>query len=259
MEIKLFSCKDTECQGFVPQVVTDVIGPVLEKLNPEPMKVLHGADITDLQEMKYPMMAGGIRCFSAPKVEKIQVGSLVFMKRMAGNFLTIFPTDDYDFPVFSSEFIENPGNAHFLLDLHPLQDLCVDALEPKAENRYADRFLLPLEPLWKEYADVSNDVNPNWWFRAMLGPFHLTGRHKPTGDDRSNLARIVEVWGKYLDFYITHVIAKAQPVTDPVKKAFAKQRKQGLREIYATRDPGAGPLVVVLGKEKAKKVIDCLF
>jgi hypothetical protein len=259
MDIKLFSCKDTECLGFVPQVVTDIIGPVLKKLELEPMKTLKGADITDLHEMKYPMMVGSVRCFTAPKVEKIQVGSLVFMKRMAGNFLTILPADDYDFPIFSSEFIENPGNSHFLLDIHALQDLCIDALVPRPEDRYADKYVLPFEKLWKEYADISNDVNPNWWFRAMLGPFCLTGRHKPEGVDRSNISRIVEVWGKYLDLYITQVVAKAQPITDPEQREFARKKKKAIREIYATRDPGAGPLVVVLGKEKAKKIIDCLF
>ncbi|GAJ10216.1 unnamed protein product, partial [marine sediment metagenome] len=44
----------------------------------------------------------------------------------------------------------------------------------------------------------------------------------------------------------------AEPVKDAQAREFAVKKKKAIRELYQTRDPGAGPMVKVLGVELAK-------
>jgi len=248
---RLFNSKAFPVEGFTPSPTPEYVWPVIEKLNPRPISTWEGMDVTDLQEMRKPMMDGCMYEFETDKLEKINLGFLVFMKRMVGTFVTLFPRDNYDFPVFSAELIENPGNLHFLMDMHPLRDLVTD-------EWYRQKYLDPVEPLWKEYADIHNDVNPNNWWRSFLSTYPVSGRHKPA-EDRSNINRVAEYLSKYLDYYVTNVVAKAEPQTDAAGLEFANRKKKAMRMIYRTRDPGAGPLVRVMGVEGARKIVACLF
>jgi len=251
MSLKLFNSKAFTVEGFTPSPTPEYVWPDIEKLNPRPISTWEGMDVTDIQEMRKPMMDGCMYSFETDKLEKINLGFLVFMKRMAGTFITLFPRDNYDFPVFSAELIENPGNLHFLMDMHPLRDLVID-------EWYRQKYLDPVEPLWKEYADIHNDVNPNNWWRSFLSTYPVSGRHKPA-EDRSNINRVAEYLSKYLDYYLTEVVAKAGPQNDAAGLEFANRKKKAIRMIYRTRDPGAGPLVRVMGVEGAKKIVACLF
>jgi len=164
---RLFNSKAFPVEGFTPSPTPEYVWPVIEKLNPRPISTWEGMDVTDLQEMRKPMMDGCMYEFETDKLEKINLGFLVFMKRMVGTFVTLFPRDNYDFPVFSAELIENPGNLHFLMDMHPLRDLVTD-------EWYRQKYLDPVEPLWKEYADIHNDVNPNNWWRSFLSTYPVS-------------------------------------------------------------------------------------
>lgn len=197
-------------------------------------------------------MEGCLLSFYTHKIEKLTVGFQVFMKRMAMTPLTIAPNDDYDFPMFTAEFVENPGGVHFLVDMHPLRDLVIDSW-------YREKYLDPVDPIWKEYQDVQSEINPLAWYRSFLSPYSIGGRHKPETPDRSGLSRVAECLAKYLEYYVAHVIPNAEPVKDPQSKEFAIKKKKIIRETYQTKDPGAGPLVKALGVDLAKKVLVALF
>ena len=180
MSSTLLNSKIWKCEAFEPQPVPETIWPILSKLDLKPLTSFQGVDITDAQETRQPLMEGCLLSFYTDKIEKLSVGFSVFMKRMAMTPLMIAPNDDYDFPMFSAEFIENPGGAHFLVDMHPLRYLVIDSW-------YREKYLDPIDPIWKEYQDVETERNPFAWYRSFLSPYSLIGRPKVEGSDRSGL------------------------------------------------------------------------
>ena len=252
MDLSLLNSKIWKCEAFEPQPVPETLWPILSKLDLKPLTNFQGVDITDAQETRQPLMEGCLLSFGTDKIDKLSVGFSVFMKRMAMTPLMIAPNDDYDFPMFSAEFVENPGGVHFLVDLHPLRDLVIDSW-------YREKYLDHVDPIWKEYQDVETERNPFAWYRSFLSPYSLGGRNKVEGDDRSGLLRVVECLVKYLEYYVDHVIPNAEPVKDPQAREFAVKKKKAIREIYRSSDPGGGPLVKVLGVELAKKHLVALF
>ena len=252
MSSSLLNSKSWKCEAFEPQPIPETIWPILAKLDLKPLTSFQGIDITDAQETRLPLMEGCLLAFYTDKIEKLSIGFSVFMKRMAMSPLMIAPNDDYDFPMFSAEFVENPGGVHFLVDMHPLRDLVIDSW-------YREKYLDLVDPIWKEYQDVQSEINPLPWYRSFLSPYSLGGRHKVEGSDRSGLLRVVECLVKYLEYYVDHVIPNAEPIKDPQAKEFVIKKKKALREVYQTKDPGAGPLVKVLGVELAKKHLHALF
>jgi hypothetical protein len=247
-----FSSKSFAVEGFEPQPVVETLWPILSRLDLKPLKVYKGVDMTEIQNIKRPLTEAAYKTFYTDKIEKILIGYQVFMKRMTIQPIALSPNDDYDFPILIAEVVENPGRVHFLLDMHPLRDLVVD-------EWYREKYLDPIEPIWKEYLDLYNDINPNTWFRSFLSPFPICCRLTPKDSDRSEFARLTEVLAKYLEYYVSNVIPKAEPVKDPQAKEFAVKKKNAIRSIYSTRDPGGGPLVKVCGPELAKKILLALF
>jgi len=248
----LLNSKSWKCEGFKPQPAPETIWPILSKLDLKPLTKFRGVDISEVQEVRLPLMEGCLLSFYTDKIEKLSVGFQIFMKRLAMTPIMIAPNDDYDFPMFSAEFVENPGGAHFLVDMHPLRDLVIDSW-------YREKYLDPVEPIWKEFQDVQTEANPNVWYRTFLSPFSIGGRPKAEGGDRSSLSRAIECLARYLEYYVNNVIPNAEPVKDPQAKEFAIKRKKAMRETYQTRDPGGGPLAKTLGVDLAKKYLHALF
>jgi len=117
---------------------------------------------------------------------------------------------------------------------------------------YREKYLDPVEPIWKEYFDLHNDVNPNTWFRSFLSPFPICSRLTPKDGDRSEFARLTEVLAKYLDYYITNVIPKAEPVKDPQAKEFATKKSldyQTLQKTFQTELKTAPYTFTKLGRK----------
>ncbi|MCX8126145.1 MAG: phytochromobilin:ferredoxin oxidoreductase [Dehalococcoidia bacterium] len=254
MGLDLTNWADTKryaVDGYTPVPTIETIWGVLKNYNVQPLDKYRGMDITDIRDIHEPMIEGCSWTFKTDNIEKVNVTYLVFMKRMAVTFSMIFPDDDHDFPVFSSELVENPNNIHLLLDLHPLQDIVLF-------TDYRRRYLDGVGAIWQEYLDVQNDINPHIWYRSMLGPYSLTGRHKPDAN-RTMASRALEVIRKYLEYYMDEVVVKASPVTDTWQKDFANRKKQKMKEIYIMGDPGSGPLMKVLGKERGHKIMECVL
>jgi hypothetical protein len=252
MSSHLLDSKKYAVESYEPQPLLETIWPIVSKLDLKPLTNYKGVDITELENIKKPLMEGSILCFYTDKIEKLILAHQVFMKRMSIKYVMVYPHDDYDFPFFAGEVDEAPSHAFFILDMHPLQDIVVDSW-------YREKYLDPVEPIWKEYLDLHNDINPFAWFRAFLSPFAITGRHKPKNADRSELSRLTESTAKYLEYYVNHVIPEAEPVKDPQAKEFAVRKKNAIRETYKTKDPGGGALIKALGAELFKKVVHAIY
>ncbi|HEY87739.1 MAG TPA: hypothetical protein G4O06_06935 [Dehalococcoidia bacterium] len=239
-------------EGYKPQPFPEMLWPVLSKLDLKLMDTYLGYDVTTLRNIKTPMVEGYMMIWAVDKVKRLSLSHLVFMKRMVFSEVGMGPNEDYDFPLFSSELVENPANAHFLADMHAMRDIVIDTW-------YREKYLDPLDSIWKEYQDVNNDINPNPWYRAFQSPYSISGRHKPQDGDRSFFPRIIECLVKYLEYYIGNVLPQATPIESPEVKEYVKKRKYSIMEQYRTLDPGAGPIMKSLGIEEGKKLLEVLF
>ena len=252
MNTYLLNSKSWKCEAFEPQPVPETRWSILSKLDLKPLTNWQGIDISEVQEMRKPLLEGCLLSFCTDKIEKLSVGFQISMKRVAMNPLIITPNDDYDFPMFAAEFAEDPGGVLLLVDMHPLRDLVIDSW-------YREKYLDPVEPIWKEYPDVQRQINPYAWYRAFLSPFSIGSRYKVEGSDRSKLSRVADWLDKYLEYYLDYVIPNAVPVEDPQAKEFAMKKKKAIRETYQIRDPGGEMLVQALGVDLAKKYLHALF
>ena len=253
MNTSLLNSKSWKWEAFEPQPVPETLWPILSKLDLKPLTNWQGVDISELQEVRQPLLEGCLLSFCTDKIEKLSVGFHFFMKRWAVTALTIAPNDDYDFPKFSGEFIEDPGSVLFLVDMNPLRDLVIDSW-------YREKYLDPVEPIWKEYQDVQTEINPNAWYRALLSPFSIGSHPKVEGNDRSGLSRVADCLAKYLEYYVDYVIPNAEPVKDPQAKEFAMKKKRAIKETYKTKEYREDRVLVkALGVDLAKKQFHAIF
>jgi len=235
------------CEDFEPQPVVETVWPILSKLNPKLMTTSEGEDITDLQEMRVYIMEGSNLFFSTDKIEKLIITIQVVAKRLNCAWVEITPNNDYDFPIFEVDIFEYLDRVFFLLDMHPLRDLVIDAW-------YREKYLDPVEPIWKEYPDLNTGKSVTASaLSSFLSPYSIIGIHKPADDMRSNMARMLECATKYLEYYVDNVVAKAEPVEDPEGKAFVIKKKQAMRAYYRTKDPTVAQMSKQLGFDLLKK------
>lgn len=228
MNASLFNSKSWKCEAFEPYPIPETIWPIVLTLDLKPLTNWQGVDISELQEVIQPMIEGCLLSFYTDKIEKLTASFHIYMKRMAVTILMIAPNDDYDFPMLSLMFTEDSGSVQSFVDMHPLRDLVIDPW-------YREKYLDPVEPIWKEYQDVQIGISPSAWYRALLSPFFI-GRWKLEGSDKSGLSRAADCLAKYVEYYIKYVIRNAEPVKNPEAKESAIKRKRAIRETYRTNE-----------------------
>jgi hypothetical protein len=247
----LFSSRSLEFDGFQAQPVLERLWSIIAKYGPQLITTYDGKDITDLHTIRRPMMQGSIIVLSVDKLEKLVIGSWSIMKRLSVVFILGYPADDYDFPVLGSDIMEKKDQATLILDLHPLADL---VLKPGYREQYLD----PVAPLWKRHLELCNDHNPNNWYRSMLSPFFITSRYKMPVDDRSVAGRQLDCLADYTEYFFGNLVSKARPASqDDARQACVK--KQAIKDLYRSKDPGLGPMMVALGPFAAKRVARVLY
>ena len=253
MDLSLLNSKAWKCEAFEPQPAPETIWPILSKLDLKPLTNWQGADLTDLQETRLPLYQGCSFFFHTDKIEKLHVGFAVFMNRLVATTTIIWPNDNYDFPMLGIELIESLNNTHFTMDMSPLRDLAIDSW-------YREKYLDPFGPIWKQYQDLNNDILPLPWLRALYSPYPMIGRILVETTDRSELSRATDLYVKFLEYYIDHVIPNAEPIKDPQAKEFVIKKKKAIRNLYQTsKDPSTAVMIKLLGVEEAKKRLHSLF
>ncbi|MCX8127083.1 MAG: hypothetical protein N3E40_08130, partial [Dehalococcoidia bacterium] len=242
---------DFEFDDFQPQPVMERLWGIVAKYKPQVMTSYEGKDITDLHDIRRPMMQGTIVAFSLDKVEKLVIGSWAIMKKLCVVFILGYPADSYDFPVLASDITEKQDQAVLILDLHSLADL---VMKPEYRERYLD----PLASVWKKYLDLNNDYNPNAWYRSLLSPYAITSRLNMTADDRSPAVRQLDCLVEYTEYFFDNLVVKAKPVS-PEEAQKALVRKQAIKDLYRTKDPGLGPLETAFGRSEAERIARLLY
>ena len=115
-----------KCDDFEPQPVVETLWPILSRLNLTIMMSSEGEDITDLQEIRSPVIRGSEFCFSSDKIGKGVIFITVTIQGLVCVGVLISPNDDYDFPMFEVDHFEYSDKVLFLIDMHPLRDIIAD-------------------------------------------------------------------------------------------------------------------------------------
>ena len=88
----------------------------------------------------------------------------------------------------------------------------------------------------------------------------MVGLCKVETPDRSGLARVIELFTKYLGYYVDQVIPNAEAIKDPQAKEFVIKKKNAIRKLYQTsKDPGTAVMAKLLGVEGAGKHLHAMF
>jgi hypothetical protein len=226
--------------------ITETLAP----LNPRPMKIYQGENITQFERFETEMMIHTMRCFKSEKLDKIV---MIKAEIMGGKIIvygtTIVPTDEYPFPMFTSEIVQAVNHLSLRADLIPLADCGRDMA-------YLEKYMVPMEELWGKYKDIEGmGVERYLWHRVMLSPFYAYGKIKYDVEHIEEKALDITI--DYLKLFI--LFWSEGEKADPTYMELLNGRKRAMLKTMMENDPGEGPLKKALGKEKAKKLLSLLF
>ncbi|MBW1838508.1 MAG: hypothetical protein JRI49_01125, partial [Deltaproteobacteria bacterium] len=145
----------------------DRIMETLSPLNPRPMKAYRGEDITELERIEVELMVYEMRCFETDKLDKIVTIKADIMEgKLVIHAMNIMPHDEYPLPIFTSEIIQAVNQVSLRVDFIPLADCAMDM-------DYFKRFLMPMEPIWKECKDLEGaGIERHSFARILTSPFY---------------------------------------------------------------------------------------
>jgi hypothetical protein len=236
-----FNSQSWPAPGFAPQPWIDKVWVVLRKLDLKPLTETEGVNLTELYNVDKPMARGAFRSFSTDKIEKIGLMWIIFAKSIVGGALLGWPRDGYDFPVLCIAWEETKKRLHIIIDLWPLTDCVVN-------EWYREKYLDGLDPVWREFRDIRQQPSTYVWARAIAGPMSIF-------DDTSDRPRALECELKYIDYWVTQVVPKSEPVKDPTHMEYVNKRKKAIRDQFRARDPLGSVIIRTMGPELGKKAI----
>jgi len=92
----------------------------------------------------------------------------------------------------------------------------------------------------------------------MLSPFPINSRLKMSVDDRSAAGRQLDCLTEYTEYFFSNLVSKAKPAKpDDARQACV--RKQAIKDLYRSNDPGLGPMMVSLGPFAARRVARIIY
>jgi hypothetical protein len=227
----------------------DRIIETLSPLNPQPMKTYKGENLAELERIEVELMIHEMRCFEADKLDKIVTIKADIMEgKLVIHAMNIMPNDEYPLPIFTSEIIQAVNQVSLRVDFIPLADCALDM-------DYFERFLMPMEDLWKECKDLEGaGIERHAFARILTSPFYGYGKFKydETIEDKS-----LDITLDYLKLYVK--LWSETEKGDPSYMAPLNKRKEAILQIYRDWDPGRGPLKRTVGDEMAHRLISILF
>jgi len=92
-------------RGVLPYL--EKVAEILEALNPQMLDSWKGKSLEPLSKgFTLPMVSGNVRVYATEKLERVIVCHWLIMEMMFVVSVTIYPHDEYDFPVYLSESVE---------------------------------------------------------------------------------------------------------------------------------------------------------
>jgi hypothetical protein len=259
-----FSEKDLKVpplSTFEPQQTPGAVWELLKGHGFESLEEIGGVSIAQyLEEVRHELEEQGMGAkwkssrnyVRSGKIEKLNIGWSVIRDAMVVSTCMGWPQDDYDFPILGTTWDESEKHVLLIADFIPLTDLTMN-------DWYLEKYLDPFEPIYKRYTDLLDAPPGNLsWFRALSSPYIIAGR--PEADpDRAMMGRALDCLTTYVKYWIEEIVAKAEPVTDPVYKEQVKAKKEKIRDLYRRKDPGGPVMTAIVGKELAWKGLKLTF
>jgi len=223
---------------------------ICKDLNPVQVFEYEGMDISDIAEFDLGGEECFLKCYKTDKVEKIISSKINLYGGMVAAATIIVPAPDYDLPSYVSDWDESEDHLHGIIDFVPADD-------PGRNTEYLTDYLYnPLEKIYKKYCEIPG-LRPNvfHWVRAYQSPYMITGIIKPTKPVQDFFACTQEYLKAWIEIW--KAAKRKDPSSDYMK--LVHERRHNIRETYRYNDPGEGPLTKILGKEKARKILNTLM
>jgi hypothetical protein len=197
----------------------------MDQLKLSEIKEWSGHDLTTAKEFKTAQVQGGFKAFRAEKIEKIGIGSF-YNKEIHHGFCTIIPDEDYDLPMFISQWEEGEKEIRFLVDIMPTVDSLID-------EEYRKRYLESVQPLWEKYASLPGICPEESDVIRSLCSIIYTAANVPIDKEGMRLAALAP-HTEYLKSYL-NFLQEAYPIKDDTKRKEVKRKRGVIRNVLRTR------------------------
>ena len=198
----------------------------MDQLKLSEIKEWNGHDLTPSREFKTSQVQGGFKAFRAEKIEKIGIGSFCSNKEIHHGFCTIIPDEDYDLPMFMSQWEEGGKEIRFLVDIMPTVDSLID-------EEYRKRYLESVQPLWEKYASLPGICPEESDVIRSLCSIIYTAAKVPIDKEGMRLAALAP-HTEYLKSYL-NFLKEAYPIKDDTKRKEVKRKRGVIRNVLRTR------------------------
>ena len=198
----------------------------MDQLKLSEIKEWSGHDLTTAREFKTAQVQGGFKAFRAEKIEKIGIGSFCSNKEIHHGFCTIIPDEDYDLPMFMSQWEEGVKEIRFLVDIMPTVDSLID-------EEYRKRYLESVQPLWEKYASLPGICPEGSDVIRSLCSIIYTAAKVPIDKEGMRLAALAP-HTEYLKSYL-NFLKEAYPIKDDTKRKEVKRKRGVIRNVLRTR------------------------
>jgi 15,16-dihydrobiliverdin:ferredoxin oxidoreductase len=156
---------------------------------------------------------------------------------------TIWPGDDYDYPVLVYDSAETTRWLFMLLDLHPL----------RKDKFYRKQYVEPMAAIKEKYKNIPKVKGARTKMREWTEQY-TSGHAFYLRCPKEYEGRVEQGFREYLDFYIKKVKV-AVPIVDLQLRTDVLAFKKEFKNIYAENDPGGGPYKTFFGKEWTERFL----
>ena len=184
------------------------------------------------------------RLYAFEKVESVRIVSFNAVGAVYVRNTSIWPTEDYDFPVLIYDSGEPKRYLFMLLDFHPLHQ----------DEEYLRHYIEPLSQIKEKHKDIPiaerarTDLRE--WIKQYSSGYPFYIRCPKEYEDRIELG-----FQEYLNFYVEK-IKEARPIEDANLRAEVLEFKKKLKKVYVENDPGGGPLRMFFGNEWVERYLN---
>jgi hypothetical protein len=231
------------------------LGEMKEEINQLPIREIkewNGHDLTPAREFRTSQGYGGFMAYGTEKVEKIGIGDCVINGVVHYGLCTIFPSEDYDLPIFVSTWEERENEITFLVDLMPTVDSLID-------EEYRKRYFDSIQRLWERYSNLpgicpeEDDV-----IRSLCSIVYNAAR-VPLDREGMRLAALAP-HTEYLKAYLGF-LKDVSPVADDTKRKELKRKREAIRQTLRAHyeELLKGPTGKALGKDISELMIHMFF
>ncbi len=181
--------------------------------------------------------------YTFEKVHAVRLGAFNAEGAVYVRNATIWPTDDYDFPVLIYDSAETKRWLFILVDIHPL----------RRDEDYLKRYTEPLVAINAKYKDIPRVKGSRTELREWTKPYS-SGYPFYFRCPKEYEDKVEQGFKEYLDFYIDK-IKEATPIEDERRRTEVLEFKQEFKNVYAENDPGGGPYRTFFGEEWTERFL----